>query len=291
MKVCWVSLIGRPNVGKSTLINNLIKYDLSIVSPIAQTTRDNISGVYTDKEYQIIFCDTPGIHKPLSRFGEHLNKKSLNSIEEADLILFLNPINQEISKGDNFIIEQINNKKNKIAIITKSDLVNNELEFFERKKLLNKIGFEKSILVSQKDPKTYEDLLEEIKKYAYNDEKFYDDDYITDKTELFLVKEIIRSSAIKFLHDEIPHSIVIEITKYEINDNENKRYIEANIYCKKNSQKGIIIGKNGSMIKKIGTHARKEIINKFNSNVHLDIFVKVDNNWIDNEKSIKKYGY
>lgn len=291
MKVCWVTLIGRPNVGKSTLLNQLIKYDLSIISPVAQTTRDKINGVYTDDEYQIIFFDTPGIHKPLSKFGDSLNQKAIETIKESDLVLFLSPINQEISSGDEMIMEQIKNVKNKIALITKSDLSNDELTIITKTNELKAKGFEEVFLISAKKHDLVEKLLNKIKKFAYEDNQYFDDDYITDKTELFLSKEIIRSSAINFLSDELPHSIAIKITQYTINEKENKRYIEANIYCKKESQKGIIIGKNGTMIKKIGTLARKKIIEKFNANVQLNLHVKVDKNWIDNEKSIKKFGY
>lgn len=290
-KVCWVSLIGRPNVGKSTLLNILINYDLSIISPIAQTTRDKINGVYTDDEYQIIFFDTPGIHKPQSKFGNHLNQKSWEAVKEADLVLFLSPINQEISTGDLMIINELKNIKNKIAVITKCDLIKNELQLDKKIKSLNEFGFNEILFTNLKDPKSFDLLLNKIKEFSYLDEQFFDDDYITDKTELFLSKEIIRNSAMSFLDDELPHSIAIEITKYEINNTDNKRYIDAYIYCKKASQKGIIVGKGGTMIKKIGSLARREMIRKFNTNINLNLFVKVDNNWVDNEKSIKKYGY
>lgn len=291
MRICWVSIIGRPNVGKSTLINHIIKYDLSIISPVAQTTRDQIMGVYTDNEYQIIFTDTPGIHKPLSEFGQTLNNKALETIKENDVILFLSPIDQEISKGDELILDQIKNVKNKIAVITKMDLINNPEDLKIKEKMLNSYEFTSIIHTSDKKEKSFDFLLNEIKKFAYEDNKYFDEDFITDRTETFLTKEIIRSSAIKYLTDELPHSIVVEISDYIIDDKLNKRNIDATIYCKKESQKGIIIGKNGSMIKKIGINARKQIMNKFSSNVHLNLNIKVDKNWVDNKKSIKKFGY
>lgn len=291
MRICWVSIIGRPNVGKSTLINHIIKYDLSIISPVAQTTRDQIMGVYTDNEYQIIFTDTPGIHKPLSEFGQTLNNKALETIKENDVILFLSPIDQEISKGDELILDQIKNVKNKIAVITKMDLINNPEDLKIKEKMLNSYEFTSIIHTSDKKEKSFDFLLNEIKKFACEDNKYFDEDFITDRTETFLTKEIIRSSAIKYLTDELPHSIVVEISDYIIDDKLNKRNIDATIYCKKESQKGIIIGKNGSMIKKIGINARKQIMNKFSSNVHLNLNIKVDKNWVDNKKSIKKFGY
>ena len=289
MKICWVALIGRPNVGKSTLMNQIIKYDLSIVSPVAQTTRDQINGVYTDEEYQIIFLDTPGIHKPSSKFGQILNQSAWNTIKEVDLVLFLNPINQEISTGDQMIIEQLQNIKNKIAIITKDDLVETQLEIEQRILQLKKMGFEKIIRTNYNDPDKVDYLLEQIKTFAYEDHQYYDSDYITDRSQLFLVTEMIRNSAIKFLSEELPHSIFIEVNDYQ--ETKQKLLIDATIYCKKESQKGIIIGQGGSMIKKIGTDARLAIINKFGLNVHLNLNVKVNKNWINNEKILKKYKY
>ena len=289
MKICWVALIGRPNVGKSTLMNQIIKYDLSIVSPVAQTTRDQINGVYTDEEYQIIFLDTPGIHKPSSKFGQILNQSAWNTIKEVDLVLFLNPIKQEISTGDQMIIEQLQNIKNKIAIITKDDLVETQLEIEQRILQLKKMGFEKIIRTNYNDPDKVDYLLEQIKTFAYEDHQYYDSDYITDRSQLFLVTEMIRNSAIKFLSEELPHSIFIEVNDYQ--ETKQKLLIDATIYCKKESQKGIIIGQGGSMIKKIGTDARLAIINKFGLNVHLNLNVKVNKNWINNEKILKKYKY
>lgn len=289
MKICWVALIGRPNVGKSTLMNQIIKYDLSIVSPVAQTTRDQINGVYTDEEYQIIFLDTPGIHKPSSKFGQILNQSAWNTVKEVDLVLFLNPINQEISTGDQMIIEQLQNIKNKIAIITKDDLVETQLEIEQRILQLKKMGFEKIIRTNYNDPDKVDYLLEQIKTFAYEDHQYYDSDYITDRSQLFLVTEMIRNSAIKFLSEELPHSIFIEVNDYQ--ETKQKLLIDATIYCKKESQKGIIIGQGGSMIKKIGTDARLAIINKFGLNVHLNLNVKVNKNWINNEKILKKYKY
>ena len=290
MKVCWVALIGRPNVGKSTLMNQIIKYDLSIVSPVAQTTRDQIYGIYTDDEYQIIFIDTPGFHKPISKFGEQLNKQAQAAVKESDLILFLNPINQEISSGDQLIIEKLVDKTNKIAIITKDDLAQNgALDLTQRYEKLKELGFKEIVNINYKNQAKIDDLLMKIKTYAYEEQQFFDDDFITDKSELFLTKELIRNSAIKFLSDELPHSIFIEITEYYIKP--YKRSIKAIIYCKKESQKGIIIGKKGAMIKQIGTEARRQIIQKFQTNVYLELKVKVEKNWTNSINQIKKMSF
>ena len=289
MKVCWVALIGRPNVGKSTLMNNIIKYDLSIVSPIAQTTRDQINGIYTDDQYQIIFVDTPGIHKPVSKFGNVLNNSAWNTLKEVDLILFLNPINQEISTGDQLIINELKSFNNKIAVITKDDLLQSQLDLEIRFKQLKDFGFNKIISINNLKENKIDNLLNEIKTFAYEDQQYYEADDITDKSQLFLIKEMIRNSAIKFLSEELPHSIFIEINQYD--QEKHRLSIDAIIYCKKESQKGIIVGKNGSMIKKIGSDARRAIMNKFNINVNLNLMVKVNKNWINNLKVLKNFKY
>ena len=291
MKVCWIGVIGRPNVGKSTLVNKIIKYDLSIISNKPQTTRDQILGVLTDGEYQLIFLDTPGIHKPQSKLGEVLNNKAYETLDEVDLILFLQPINEKISKGDLLILDKTKNIKNKIAVITKTDLSKNKNEVNERIIELSNYNFSSIIPISSNNEKSIEILVEEIKKYSYEDDKLYDDDYITDRSELFISREIIRFCAIELLKDELPHSIAVEITKYQINETETSRYIDAIIYCKKESQKRIIIGAKGAMIKKIGTNARKMISQKFDSQVTLNLNVKVNPDWINNDKQMKKLGY
>lgn len=289
MKVCWVALIGRPNVGKSTLMNHIIKYDLSIVSPVAQTTRDQISGVYTDDQYQIIFVDTPGIHKPNSKFGLHLNQAAWDSLKEVDLVLFLSPINQAISTGDQLIIAKLERLKNKIAVITKDDLATTPNDLQIRITELKQLGFSAITTVNYQNPAKIDELLEQIKSFAYEDHQYFDADYITDRTELFLTKEVIRNSAIKFLNEELPHSIFVEINNYQINP--GKLHVEAIIYCKKESQKGIIIGKGGTMIKQIGSDARRAIMQKFRLNVDLRLQVKVEKNWINDPQKLKKIRY
>ena len=293
MKLCWIGIIGRPNVGKSSLLNEIIDYDLSIVSPKPQTTRDQILGIYNDEEYQWVFFVTLGIHKPLSKLGDELNKRALETIEDVDLILFLQPVNEVISKGDLLILDKIKNFENKIALITKIDLIKRDEDFSlnEKIKILDNYRFKAILPISIKKRSSINNLIDEIKKYSYDGQNLYEEDAITDRSELFLAKEIIRYSAIENLSDELPHSIAIEITNYDINENENLRTIEATIFCKKESQKGIIIGKNGSMIKKIGTMARKIISQKFNTNVNLKLIVKINKNWINNEKMIKKFHY
>ncbi|MGL5520266.1 MAG: GTPase Era [Metamycoplasmataceae bacterium] len=290
-RICFISIIGRPNAGKSTLLNNILNYNLAIVSSKAQTTRDQIIGVYTNENYQLIFTDTPGIHKKQSVFGENLNKKSFESINENDLILFLQPANEEIWRGDDFILEKIKDLEiPKIALITKIDLINDPKIIQEKKDYFLEKNMNDVICISNKNKKSIDGLIKELYKYTYESEFFYDPNDITDKSIAFLAKEKIRESAINNLRDEIPHAILIEIVGFDESD-ENKTKIEANIIVSKESQKAILIGKNGSMIKRIGSDARKKIELQLDKNVYLQTKVLVDKNWKNDPKKLKKYGY
>ncbi|MGL5592297.1 MAG: GTPase Era [Metamycoplasmataceae bacterium] len=289
MKVCFVAIIGRPNVGKSSLLNTILNYDLSIISPKPQTTRDQILGIYNNENYQFVFTDTPGIHKAESQFGEILNDKSYKSMKDIDLILFLQPADEEISIGDNFIIDKIINQKNKLAIITKIDkisepkILEEKAQFFKDKKFDSVLGTSINI------PQSIDALINEIKKYSYESNPFYDLDDVTDKSSSFIAKETIRGAAINLLRDELPHAIVVEITQYKESDEEDE--ISATIYVQKESQKGIIIGANGSMIKAIGSAARLSLSKKFDKNIKLWTKVKVQKNWTNDAEQIKKFGY
>ncbi|MGY5139194.1 GTPase Era [Mycoplasmopsis gallinarum] len=290
MKILFASILGRPNVGKSSLLNKILNYKLSIVSPVAQTTRDQITGIYNDENYQIVFTDTPGIHKAESLLGEVLNKNALSTIKDEDVVLFLTPINEKIGSGDEFIIEKIKLATNKIAVITKIDLAKSPEEIQEKVNELNKFDFNKIISVSDKNEKSIDMLMNILKEYAYEGDPFYDTDSFTTTSMRFLAKEILRESAINHLYDELPHSIAIEINDF-IEFEEDKFQITATIFVKKASQKGMLIGKNGSMIKKIGMEARKKMQILFNGQVTLQTKVKIANKWINDEKALKKLGY
>ncbi|MGL5205019.1 MAG: GTPase Era [Metamycoplasmataceae bacterium] len=289
MKVCFVAIIGRPNVGKSSLMNKILNYDLSIISSKPQTTRDQILGIYNNDNYQFVFTDTPGIHKAASQFGEILNDKSYKSLRDIDLVLFLQPADEEISIGDNFVIDKIANQKNKLAVITKIDkisdpkILENKALFFKEKQFDAILGT--SINVNQ----SIDTLINEIKKYSYESHPFYDIDDITDKSSSFIAKETIREAAINLLRDELPHAIVVEITQYKESEDEDE--ISATIYVQKESQKGIIIGAGGSMIKAIGSTARINLSKKFGKNIKLWTKVKVQKNWTNDAEQIKKFGY
>ncbi|ACF07416.1 GTP-binding Era-like protein [Metamycoplasma arthritidis] len=291
-KVCIVALIGRPNTGKSTLMNHLISYELAIVSKHAQTTRDDIKGFYNDDEYQIIFIDTPGIHKGESLLSKRLNKRAQDALKDVDLVLFLSPANEVVGKGDEFIIKTIEDAgvKNKLAIISKVDLVDDKTKLDKKAGYLKKMGFASVFGVGKGHDQSYRDLLEIIKTYAKEDEAMYPEDYISDVSMRFIAKEIIRESAIKRLFQELPHSIAVEITDF-IERDKSPYIINGTIYVKKESQKGILIGHNASMIKEISVEARKKMQQIFDHSVFLKVNVKISNNWVNDEKEIKKLGY
>lgn len=289
MKVCFISIIGRPNVGKSSLLNTILNYDLSIISPKPQTTRDQILGIYNDGDYQFIFTDTPGIHKAESQFGEVLNDKSYKSMKETDLVLFLQPADEEISLGDNFVIEKISHQKHKLAIITKIDKISNPKIIEEKALFFKEKNFDAILGTSITITQSIDTLVNEIKKYSYESPPFYNLDDITDKSSSFIAKETIREAAINLLKEELPHAIVIEINEYKESDDEDE--ISATIYVQKESQKGILIGAGGKMIKAIGSSARLNLSKKFDKNIKLWTKVKVQKNWTNDPKQIKKFGY
>lgn len=289
-KICFATIIGRPNVGKSSLLNKILNFNLSIVTATPQTTRDQITGVYTDNDSQIIFIDTPGIHKPLNKLGDHLNKNALDTVKEVDLVLFLSPADEELGKGDLMILEQLKNAKHKIAVISKIDKINDPTILTNKIEALNEYGFDEIVSESINKPKSIEALIKEIKKYTYEDVEYYDEDYITDKSMRFLAKEIIRESAINALYEELPHSIAVEVVEFNEID-EKHLNIDALIYVKKNSQKGMVIGAKGSKIKEIGRNARLKMQVEFNASVVLNLNVKVAKKWVDDEALIKRFGY
>ena len=289
-KTCTVLLIGRPNVGKSTLLNKILNYEVAIVSKFAQTTRDQIKGIYNDDEYQLVFLDTPGMHKGQNLLSRRLNQKAIESLKSADLILFLTPANDEFGRGDNYILNLVKETKTPtIIVLTKIDLAKDKSLMNNKIETLKKMGIKDIFGVGFDYDQSYIDLLNEIKKYAIEQEVEFEDDIFTDSSMRFFAKEIIRESALSKLYDELPHSIAVEIDDFK--EQENLFEIYATIYVKKESQKGILIGKNASMIKNISIDARQKMQRIFNSRIFLNIGVKVSEDWVNDENKIKKLGY
>lgn len=291
MKVGFVSIVGRPNVGKSTLLNHILDYEVSITSSKPQTTRDQIKGIYNDNDSQIIFIDTPGIHKPQQTLGENLNEASYSSVKDADLILFLTPLDEPLGPGDKMIIEKIIKKPNVVAVMSKLDKSDNDTAVAKAKEL-RELGFEKIIGTSVEIKQSIKEIINFLKEELPEGHPFYDADEITDKSMRFITKELIREATINRVNDEVPHSIGVLVEEFiEPQTPDDKYIIRAFIYVERESQKGIIVGKHGSMIKAIGTEAREKLYNILQHNIYLDLRVKVKKNWTEKIHEIKKMGY
>ena len=290
----FVTIIGRTNVGKSTLINLLVGEKVAAIANKVQTTRTAIKGIVNRPNSQIIFTDTPGIHKPKHKLNETMVETSFTSLKDADVILFLIEANsKEIGRGDNRIIEKIKeaNKKT-ILIINKIDLVKKE-ELLNLIELYRKeYNFEAIIPISALQEKYKETILDEIEKNLKEGPAYYDIEEYTDQTLRQLAEETIREKILRFLQDEVPHGVYVEVQKMQERTNKNGEDIydiEANIYCIRESHKGIIIGKNGEMLKRIGRAARIDMEQNFGLKVNLKTWVKVKENWIDNPSIVDKF--
>ena len=290
----FVTLIGRTNVGKSTLINLLVGEKVAAIANKVQTTRTAIRGIVNRENSQIIFTDTPGIHKPKTKLNETMIETSFSSIPDSDIILFLiEATSEDIGRGDRIILDKIKEAKRKtILIINKIDLV-------EKDNLLNLIdiyrkeyNFEAVIPISAKKEKYKDVILDEIEKNLKEGPAYYDMEEYTDQTLRQLAEETIREKALRFLDQEVPHGIYVEVEKMQTRTNKNGEElydIEATIYCLRNSHKGIIIGKNGEMLKRIGTMARKDMEQNFGLKVNLKTWVKVKEDWQENDSIVNKF--
>ena len=286
----FVSIIGRPNVGKSTLMNHFIGMKLAITSRKPQTTRKRMQTVYTSDEGQIVFLDTPGIHKAANALGEYMDKAAIKTIEEVDCVLWLVEPTTFIGAGEKYIAETLE-KANVpvILVINKIDTVKKHMipDVIEAYKGL--LPFEEIIPVSAKHSTNKDELLHAIFQRLPYGEPFYDEDTVTDETERNIVSELIREQALRNLSEEVPHGIAVEIESMK--DKGNTCHIEATIYCERNSHKGIVIGKGGAMLKKIGTGARLEAEKLLDRKVNLQLWVKVRKDWRNDEKQMRVFGY
>lgn len=288
----FVTLIGRPNVGKSTLMNHLIGQKIAITSDKPQTTRNRIQTVYTDDRGQIIFLDTPGIHKAKNKLGEYMVSVAEHTLKEVDVVLWLVEPTTYIGAGEQYIAEQLSNVKTPIIlVINKIDTVKNQediLTFISTYKDI--CNFAEIVPVSALKDKNTDLMLELIYKYLPYGPQYYDEDTVTDQPMRQIAAELIREKALRLLKDEIPHGIAVIVEKMTERQN-GIMDVEANIVCERDSHKGIIIGKGGAMLKKIGTQARKEIENLMDTKVNLQLWVKVRKEWRDSELYMKNYGY
>lgn len=286
MKSGFVSLVGRPNVGKSTILNAIMERKLAITSNVPGTTRNIIQGIYNDEDAQIIFVDTPGIHKPQDKLGKALNNQAYASLDGVDVIIFVTDITQKIGPGDKFILDYL--KEIDIPVI----LVLNKIDKLTYKEILPKIDelkdifpFKEIVPISASKGKNITELVKTIKNYLNNSVKYYQDEDITNISNSFYISEVIREKILYLTRDEIPHSITCIVNQIE--EHKTNTIISTDIIVDRENLKKIIIGKNGSMIKKIGIEARKDIERLLNKNIYLDLKVKVVNNWRDKDSFIK----
>ena len=287
----FVSIVGRPNVGKSTLLNQILKTKLAIMSDVAQTTRNTIQGIYTDDEAQIIFMDTPGIHKPQDRLGTFMNSTALNSIFGVDLVLFLAPANEKIGRGDKYIIERLKEANGPVfLLLNKCDLVSKEEVVKKLTEWKELFDFKEIIPISALEDQNVDTLISTIKKYLNEGMMYYPKDQMTDHPERFVMAEFIREKILYFTREEVPHSVAIVVERMSEQEDGSVEVI-ATIVVDRKSQKGILIGKQGSMIKKIRQNAQREMKRFLQTPVHLELFVKVENNWRNKQKYLKEFGY
>lgn len=286
----FVALIGRPNVGKSTLLNFLVGQKVAIMSPQPQTTRSKISGIYTDDQEQIVFIDTPGIHKPKNKLDDFMDKSSYSALDEVDVVLFMvEP--EPAGKGEQYIAELLKKiKKPVLLVINKIDKVHPDklLSIIDSYKNLG--DFAEIVPISASQGNNVSELIKTIAKYLPEGPQFYDADQLTDRPEYFIVAELIREQVLKLTHEEVPHATAVVVDR--MRDHEGgKLQIEATIYVERPGQKGIIIGKKGQMLKQIGIAARQEIEALLGEKVNLRLWVKVQKNWRSDPAFLKSIGY
>lgn len=289
IKSGYVSIMGRPNVGKSTLLNALLEMHLAITSDKVGTTRNVIQGIYNDNESQIVFVDTPGISKPIDKLGGILNKKSYSSIDNVDLILFLVDVDAGFGKGDLFILERLKEiDVPVILVLNKVDKVKKEVILKTILELKDIFPFKEIVPLSAKEEHNTDELLKVIKSYLPNEGKIFDEDTVTNISTKFYVSEIVREKVLHLTEKEVPHSISCLVEEYH--EDSEKVVLRVLIIVDRDSLKKIIIGKNGSMIKEIGVLSRKDLEEYFGKKVYLETFVKTLKNWREKEKYLQELG-
>ena len=290
MKSGFISRIGRPNVGKSTLLNGILGEKIAIATSKPQTTRNTIRGIYTTGDCQMVFIDTPGIHKPKTKLGNFMTDSALNTFKEVDLVLFLVDDSLSQGPGDKYIVEMLKNINTpKFLVINKMDKINPE----DYEKIYNEYEqtgiFDEIFPVSALEQKNIDILLESIEKFMPEGPQYFPSDMITDHPERFIVSEILREKVLMFLEDEVPHGVAIEIESFQ--EEERVTRISAVVYCEKKSHKGIIIGQGGRKLKGIGKSAREEIEALLGNKVFLQLWVKVKENWRNSDFALSNFGY
>ena len=287
----FVSIIGRPNVGKSTFMNRVIGHKIAIMSDKAQTTRNKIQGVMTRNDAQIIFLDTPGIHKPKHKLGDYMMRVAKNTLSEIDAIMFMVNVNEEIGRGDEYIMEMLKNVKTPVfLVLNKIDLVHPDALMPRIEQYQKYTNFTEIVPISALEGLNVDHFIDVLKTYLPEGPKYYPDDQISDHPEQFVVSEIIREKILHLTSEEIPHAIGVNVDRM-IKENDERVRVEATIYVERDSQKGIVIGKGGKKLKEVGKRARHDIEMLLGSKVYLELWVKVQKDWRNKVNFIRQMGY
>ncbi|MCR4435597.1 MAG: GTPase Era [Clostridiales bacterium] len=289
----FVTIVGRPNVGKSTLLNRLAGEKIAIVSNKPQTTRNTIKTVITKEDFQMVFMDTPGIHKPKNKLGEFMVNVAESTLKEVDAVLFvIESTDVEVGGGDKYILEQLKKTNTPVfLIINKIDLVKKEQILSIISRFKDEMDFKGIIPISALNNEGIDIILDEIKKVLPEGPKYFPDDMLTDQPEKDIIAELIREKILLLVSDEIPHGIGVEVTSFKERRHSDIIDIQANIYCEKESHKGILIGKQGGMLKKIGTLAREEAEHLLDAKIFMELWVKVKPDWRNNKSMLRTLGY
>lgn len=287
----FVAIVGRPNVGKSTFMNYVLGQKIAIMSDKAQTTRNKIQGVYTKDNAQIVFLDTPGIHKPKHELGEFMVKSAYSALKEVDAVLFMVNVSEKRGPGDDFIIEKLKGIKTPIfLVLNKIDLVTPEVLLERVESYKDALDFAGVFPISVLQGNNVNELMEALIEALPEGPQYYPADQITDHPEYFVVSELIREKILQLTQEEIPHSVAVTVDKMQ-KDEFDKVHIYANIIVERKSQKGIIIGKGGRLLKEIGTRARRDIQQLLGNKVYLELWVKVEKDWRKRKSNLQEYGY
>nr|WP_295969449.1 GTPase Era [uncultured Bacillus sp.] len=288
----FISIIGRPNVGKSTFINRVIGQKIAIMSDKPQTTRNKVQGVLTTNQAQYIFIDTPGIHKPKHKLGDFMMKVAQNTLKEVDVILFMVNAEEGYGRGEEFILEKFQNIKTPIfLIINKIDRIHPDQLLSVIDSYKERFHFAEIVPISALEGNNVENLLEVITKYLPEGPQYYPADQVTDHPERFIVSELIREKALHLTREEVPHSLAVVIEQMERTNEKGIVHVMATVIVERDSQKGIIIGKQGKMLKEIGKRARADIESLLGSKVYLELWVKVQKDWRNKASQLRDYGF
>ena len=287
----FVAIVGRPNVGKSTFMNYVLGQKIAIMSDKAQTTRNKIQGVYTKDDAQIVFLDTPGIHKPKHELGEFMVKSAYSALKEVDAVLFMVNVSEKRGQGDDFIIEKLKGIKTPIFLVLNNiDLVTPEVLLERVESYKDALDFAGVFPISVLQGNNVNELMEALINALPEGPQYYPADQITDHPEYFVVSELIREKILQLTQEEIPHSVAVTVDKMQ-KDEFDKFHVYANIIVERKSQKGIIIGKGGRLLKEIGTRARRDIQQLLGNKVYLELWVKVEKDWRKRKSNLQEYGY